>query len=65
MIDESTKAVLNKAEGILKDRFTAYLIVAIDGDKSYRCWSSDIFAMGSAHMVIEDLKNKWQERGDD
>lgn len=50
-IDKPTADLLIGIEMVLKSKFTGFVLVAIDGDKSYRNYSSEVLAIGMATQV--------------
>ena len=60
-IDEGTKKVLDRLEGICKDRFSGYVFVLMDGDNAYTCYSSGIMAMGACDYIRDVVQKKWNE----
>lgn len=64
-MDKATLAILEKAEAVLKDRFSHYLIVCLDGDKSYSSWTSDTVAVGMCHQTLDELAESKRFANDD
>ena len=59
--DKHTARLLDEVESKLKDRFTHYLVLAMDGDLIYNCYDSKIVARGMAEYIIDEIRNEQKE----
>ena len=51
LVDPKTNEILKRAEDVLKDRFSGYVIACMDGDKIYHTYNSTIIAYGLLDFV--------------
>lgn len=59
-MDTRTDTLLNEIESKLKDRFTHYMIVVMDGEEIMHCLDSKVVARGMIEYIANEISQDWQ-----
>lgn len=60
MIDNQTNKTIEQVESLLRDRFTHYMVVAVDGSDVFTTWDSNIASLGMAEYVKNRINCYWK-----